>query len=306
MRYLAKAVFVFAMFFAPYVDAEPAALGLRLQEGATYQWVSVNERANESSTGKQASKSTTPLSLTVLKATKEAFLVELRYGKSELSMSAERPEVQRFLNDAQDIVQSLKFKVIIDKQGQILDLQNFEEVQAVVKKLIDQLANSLKDGLPEQVRSQLQGMFSSRQVIVGVLLKDVPLLFVGAGADPNARTPVRFESEMPNPFGGEPFKATGVTSISSLPGSPNAFQLETRQSVKAESVAQMIAQMAQGKMSKTDEENMRKQLSGMNIQDHLRASIDLNTGLSSKVRFVRTTSLQDKKRIDAREFSLVQ
>jgi hypothetical protein len=305
MRHLAKVVLVCAVFCVSQVNAEPVVLGLQLQEGATYNWVSVNERATDSAKGKQSSKATTPFSLQVLRASKDAFLLELGYGKSELAMPAENPEAQRMLSDLQEIVQSLKFRVVVDNRGQILDLQNFEEVQAAVKNLIDKLAASTKNGLPEQVKAQLQAMFSTKQAIVGAMLKDLPLLFVGASADPNAKAPIRFESEMPNPFGGAPFKTSGVTTVSRLPESKHTLKLETRQSVKAESVAQLISQMAQGKMSKVDEENMRKQLKGMSIKDSLKATVDLNTGLSSQVRFVRTTTLQDTKRVDTKEFSLV-
>ena len=306
MRYLAKVVLACAVFCAAQVNAEPVVLGLRLQEGATYNWVSVNERASDSAKGRQSSKATTPVSLLVLKASKDAFLLELGYGKSELAMPTESPEALRFLNDVQEIVQSLKFRVVVDNRGQILDLQNFEEVQVAVKGLIDKLAASAKNGLPEQVKTQLQAMFSTKQAIVGAMLKDLPLLFVGATADPNANGPRKFESEMVNPFGGAPFKTSGVTTVSKRPDNKSTLQLETLQSVKAESVAQLVSQMAQGKMSKSDEENMRKQLNGMSIKDNLKATVDLNTGLSSHVRFVRTTTLQDTKRVDIREFSLVK
>lgn len=306
MRYLAKVALACVVFCAAQANAEPVVLGLRLQEGAAYNWVSVNERASDSAKGKQASKATTPVSLLVLKASKDTFLVELGYGKSELAMPAENPEALRFLNDVQEIVQSLKFRVIVDNRGQILDLQNFEEVQVAVKNLIDKLAASAKNGLPEQVRTQLQAMFSTKQAIVGAMLKDLPLLFVGASANPNAKAPVKFESEMANPFGGAPFRTSGVTTVSRRPDNKSILLLETFQSVKAESVAQLISQLAQGKMSKSDEENMRKQLHGMTIKDNLKATVDLNTGLSSNVRFVRTTTLQDTKRVDSREFSLVK
>ena len=202
MRYLAKVVLVFAVFCASHVDAEPVALACDFRRGPPTSGFRSNERASESSTGKQASRSITPLSLTVLKATKEAFLVELRYGKSELSMSAERPEVQRFLKDAQEIVQSLKFRVVIDKQGQIQDLQTLKRFRRQSES--SSTSSRIPSRMPARAgKKPVAGNVQFRQVIVGVLLKDVPLLFVGAGADPNARTPVRFDSEMSNPFGGE-------------------------------------------------------------------------------------------------------
>lgn len=306
MRFLSWVALVFIVSGVAQANAEPVALGLRLEEGVAYNWLSVNERVTDSAKGKQSSKATTPLSLRVLKASKETFLLELGYGRSELEMLADDPAARRFLSDVQEIVQSLKFRIVVDHRGQILDLQNFEEVQLAVMSLIDKLAVSAGSALPEAVKKQLQAMFSTKQAIVGAMLKDLPLLFVGATVDPNARAPHRFESEMANPFGGTPFTASGVTTVSRRPDDKNVLRLDTVQSVKAESVAQMIAQMTQGKMSNIDEQNMKKQLKGMAIKDSLKATVDIDTGLSSHVRFVRTMTVQDTRRVDSREFSLVR
>lgn len=303
MRFLAWVTLVFVASGVAQVDAEPVALGLRLQEGAAYNWLSVNERVTDSAKGKQSSRVTTPLSLLVLKAGDEAFLLEFGYGRSELAMPAENPEARRFMADVQEIVQSLKFRVVVDGRGQIQDLQNFEEVQLAARSLIDRLAASAGPALPEAVKNQLQAMFSTKQAIVGAMLKDIPLLFVGAAADPNAKVPHKFESEMANPFGGAPFKVSGVTTVSRLPDNKNVLRVDTEQSVKAESLAQMISRMTQGKV---DEQSIKKQLKGMAINDSLKATVDIDTGLSSHVRFVRTATLQGTRRVDSREFSLVR
>lgn len=305
MRVLSWVALVFVVSGLAQANAEPVALGLRLEEGVVYNWLSVNERVTDSAKGKQSSKATTPLSLRVLKAAEGTFLLELGYGRSELVMPADDPAARRFLSDVQEIVQSLKFRIVVDNRGQIVDLQNFEEVQLAVRSLIDRLSASAGSALPDPVKNQLQAMFSTKQAIVGAMLKDLPLLFVGAAADTNARAPHRFESEMANPFGGAPFKASGVTTVSRLPGNKNVLRLDTVQSVKAESVAQMISRMTQGTMSKIDEQNMKKQLEGMAIKDSLKATVDIATGLSGHVRFVRTTTLQGARRVDSREFSLV-
>ncbi len=304
MRFLANTIFALGLLCTSQVYAESTPLGLRLEDGATYRWVSVNERTTESPKGKQSSKVTTPFSLSVLKRTKEAFVVELKYGKSELLSSAESPEIQKFLSVVQEIVQSLKFRIVVGNEGEILDVQNFDEVQSVVSELINKLAESTK--LPEQMKTQMQSMFSSKQAIVGVLLKDIPLLFVGASADINAKTPINYDTELPNPLGGAPFKASGITTISRIANSSNTFRLETRQTVDPESVRQIVAQLVPGKMNKIEEQNLKQQLSGMNIQDYLVSTVAIKTGLSKNVRFVRATTVNDTKRVDIREFALAE
>lgn len=304
MRFLANTIFALALLCVPHVHAQSTPVGLRLEEGAIYRWVSVNERTIESPKGKQSSKATTPLSLVVVKRTSEASLVELQYGKSELLSSAENPEIQKFLNVVQEIVQSLKFRIVVGNGGEILDVQNFDEVQSAVSELINKLTESAR--LPEQVKTQMQSMFSSKQAIVGVLLKDIPLLFVGASADLNAKTPVKYDTELPNPLGGAPFKASGITAVSRPANSSKTFRLETRQAVNPASVRQMVTQMAPGKMTKIEEQNLKRQLSEMDIQDHLVATVAINTGLSNNVRFVRATTVSDTKRVDIREFALAE
>ena len=302
MRFLLNSILALTLLCATHAQAEPSPLGLRLEEGASYQWMTVSERHTDSPKGQQRSTTTTPISLSVLKQMPDATLVALKYGKSELSSSPEHPEMQRFLGAMEEINRTLKFQILVGKNGEIQDLQNYDEIQAATGELLNKLAETSK--LPAAAMPQLQAMLNSKPAVMAAFLKDVPLLFIGASINPDAEAPAKFETALPNPLGGPALKASGTAKISRPATDTGSFKLETELTTDPESISNAIAQMTSDKMSPAELQNMKQQLANMTIQDQLVANIALSTGLSNQVRFVRTTRIGDTKRIDVRTLSL--
>lgn len=284
--------------------AEVAPIGLHLLEGATYKWISVNEGGTEKALEKQYTKIVTPLEMTVLKRVADATLVELKYGKSEIAAPLNNLQLQKLIDDFYAITQSLKFRIVLNEYGQIEDLQNFEEIKSVVLGILDKLDESSKAS--EAVKQKAREMFNSKEVVASSLLREVPLLFFAAASTPDTKTPLQFETEMPNPFGGAPIKASGVTTFSRLAGNKKLLKIEKRQRLNPDSVREMVVQLNTKKMTKIQESDMKRQMKSLDIQDSIVATVDTTTGLSNEVRFTRITIVEGTKKVDSRSFSRSQ
>lgn len=290
---------------AETVDILP---GLRI--GDTYSWDYRKETEQQSQDkAKKSGASVTPVSARVIEASATGYVLEWRYGETRfLDASRAQAKAQKDMQWASDIAKALRFELQLAPDGQFVQLSNYEQIKPTIDQMVEHVmvavARERKADPAEmkQVGDMMQGMFASRERVEALILKDVRLLLFPYGMSLDAKTPLTYQAQLPNPFGGENLVADGKISLASVDRKQGLATIRLEQKLSPDSVPKILGAMVQ-KMG--DNRLPAEELAKLkaDITDRSTYTVDLKSGLAKRVEFSRSVFLPGGHRIDKISFN---
>lgn len=286
-----------------YARAETMRLALDKGQVFTWEWKIVRSTETEGKP-KQLGESATPVTLRVLDRTKDGYLLEIQNGRTvfdptlQQSMAGD-PAMAELLK----FLETLKVQFLVTKDGEIGDIVNFDDVKAAGRKIID---TGAQNGVGD--RAVLLRMFEqlagSKDSLSALVLKDTGLMFYGTNIDPRMKEPIDFETELPNVFGGRPLKATGRLTLKRIDRKNKTAEFQVAQEVDKDSFIQMMKDLAAKTGKAPPKDTFENMMRGGSIRDAINVAINLDSGLATHAKRVRTSVFGNTVRVDQVEITL--
>ncbi len=154
------------------------------------------------------------------------------------------------------IFQGVDIELVVDRNGAVQRVRNWEVVKAIFSKVIQLLSDRLRqEGAPPaltaRVEAQLTQAFSSEAAIRSSVMRELHLLFVPLGHSYSSTAPFEYLTELPLLMGNGTVQAKGMFELTALDANGLATLRWTRTAapqslakVTAETIAQMGASEA--------------------------------------------------------------
>ena len=302
-------VLVLAFLFAfpsPQARAEAEPGKLSLSKGQTLKWnLRKWKRTTQQGTPTTEGESTTPVTLRVLDTTPDGYAVELQHGRTKiagLTAEAEQAlEAQGFLT----ALDGVQVKVALSADGAFGDILNFEEARAAALKVIELVGKSRGGAGGSDSSAFLEQVFSSKEGLANMFLKDVPILTMAAAFDPTTGEPMEYETELPNMFGGAPLKARGRV-IAKTAEAKGTAEFDVEQEVDKDTFIAMMTDMGNKANTPIPAGELETLMKDGGIKDTMRFVVDLSTGVADFASVKRVTNIQGGGREDLTEFTRVR
>jgi hypothetical protein len=187
----------------------------------------------------------------------------------------------------------------VDPEGVFRGVQNWAELKDKGTTLLETVSDELKKaGLDEAalgaIRDQVSSMFASKEQINQFAAREPQLFFMVMGAEFDGDAPIQMDSELPNPFGGEPFPSRARMALKELDKETGLARVTFQQTVEP-TEARRIMEQSLRDMAK----RMGKPAPGgplfkdFAIEDHADFVIETSTG------WIRSLTHTRKSRVDA-------
>lgn len=270
-------------------------VSLKLKKGAVYKW---DYKLSKSGS---PFASSTPVSLSVVKVMKSGYLVDYRSGETTFGDPEAAKAAKELLEKMAEINRGLVIRIVLDDSGSIVDIVNFEDIKRAADKVLN-LTTSLNKNSNVSPES-LQKMFSTKEAVANIFLKDLPVVFYGVGYPRGVSPAQDYETELPNPFGGLPLAAKGVTQVTSTDLQSKTITIDTQQEVSPEAVVNMLSDSAK-RLGKpiVNEDELMESAKNWRIRDEIHVEVDTRSGLATKARLQREAMIDGRTQLNLAEF----
>lgn len=106
-----------------------------------------------------------------------------------------------------------------NEYGEFLDIINWQEISDLMSKMLGELEKSIQIRKPEKLKEVEKAMkplakiYSSKDGIEQLILYELQFFHFPFGSEYDVNVPLKYEQELPNMVGGEPFKGKAKLSI---------------------------------------------------------------------------------------------
>ena len=251
--------------------------------------VTITRAVQKSENGKPVSQtsSTCRATLLVRDSTAEGYTIEWTYKYAEHKDARLRGMDALFNN--------LKVVYATDDVGSFKELLNEKDIRAYLESVVKELTSIKGDSAAHQfILSQVKGLFSSRESLEQLLLRDISLFHTPYGVEYTMDT-LKAETELPNFLGGDPWPGVIRLGLKKKPAGPIAslYMHMEIDKVKAASNIRAFARKIADANGKEIPEDVLPSL--LEISDRSEFECILETGWMKKAylqRTARTGSLQ--------------
>ena len=157
--------------------------------------------------------------LRVSEATEEGNLLLATFGETRF----DDPQIQsdRLVRELGSILQGVDIELVIDRNGAVQRVRNWEEVKSRLSKAIRAMVARLQqDGAPKAVTSQVEAQvtqaFSTEPSIRSAVMRELQLLFVTLGHSYSSTEPFEYQTELPLLMGNGNVQAKGKFELTAL------------------------------------------------------------------------------------------
>lgn len=235
--------------------------------------------------------------LQIIDSTAEGYTIEWTY-KDAGSAAKNVPE----LSGITSLFTNLKIIYKTDDVGSFKELVNYEDVKKFLFNSMDALFQLAKDtsGIA-MVKKEFQKIFSSRESLQQLLLRDISLYHTAYGVE-YSLTPQTGETTLPNFLGGEPWPAQLSLKLSQLKAKEDFAQVQMIQEIDQVKAAEIMKQFI-AKMAATQGKELPKDAlpSTLMIKDHTEFDIVLSTGWIKRAYMKRMAQTGDFEKVDTYE-----
>lgn len=129
----------------------------------------------------------------------------------------------------------------IDEMGTFKEVVNWEELRDEIRKEMDAIKGdfNLIPGM-EDVFNQVLDMFSSKEAIEAVAIKDIQQFHAFYGGKYEAHDTLRLQTLLPNIYGTEPFDAEVSVTLERIDGENEFYTLSTVQEVNQQQLENTV------------------------------------------------------------------
>lgn len=227
--------------------------------------------------------STSTIEFKVTDATDESYTIEWKYTNIKVnSKEAQHPIVEKLVK----LTQGITFKYWTNEAGEFRELLNWKEVQATVNTAIDQLTVQYKDPQISSISQQTKKVFSSRQSIEELIMKDVQMIHAVYGKEFKLKEKITAATELPNFLGGPPFPSIVNIEMYELNPAQSSCKIELSQNVDKTEAATIIKEWL-----KKSGQPVNSQADAINISDILNYDFELKKGWVTSLQHTRMSEV---------------
>jgi hypothetical protein len=226
-----------ALAAGPLVARQPQPVELkpRWQAGDSARYEMTRTLVRQAD-GKVVRKATshTAVEVEVIEADNEGSVIRWTQGSTVF----DDPKAEEPLDRATGTIQKLvDIDLDLDADGALEGVRNWKDLRASGHKVQDAvLAQMAKAGAPksalESLRKETDKFFASKESVERAFASQSSLLFLPFGREYDLGTPVAFEGELPNPYGGdEALPAQGEFTLKSMSAQDGVAVIVFKQSL---------------------------------------------------------------------------
>lgn len=257
-----------------------------------------------------AGGATTPIALKVIESNDQGAVLGWTPGKTGVNdaSAAANPLTEKMSS----LMDGITVEIEVDGDGSVASVRNWEEVRAKTGEAIKLVVDSLRDSDMNAnqlaaVENQISSMFQTQDQIETYVLNNVQLLFALYGKELSEGEPLEYEDELPNPFGGDPFPATGSFELTNYDADSHSASVTWTQTLDPERARQIMTES----MKRLAEAAGRNVPEGelptrYDIRDHAEFEFDTQLGLITRLKHQRTGTVDEQTRIDTVVYELVE
>ncbi len=251
------------------------------------------------------------VSFTILEESSQHYLV--RYQIDSLAPAHGETLLSESDRLAEMISSQLVYEFTTDETGEFQELKNWKEIRDKSSTVLDAVFAS-NEGLSSKEKNAAKALFKqmmgSQEQVAGILNKELTSLFQFYGYLYPVDDTLRFEDQLPNPFGGDPFPASSALILAYEEGNTQLkfhYTMAIDPEKGAEALKQMIVKMA-GSMEKSKKATMMAELDKLayTIEDETSLWYDAETGWALNSQYQRVITVSEPggitKRIDRISF----
>ncbi|HEX8333882.1 MAG TPA: hypothetical protein VF622_14780 [Segetibacter sp.] len=258
----------------------------------------LTQTKEKSDNGKIISKgsSISRIDFSVIDATEESYIINWRYAEIKVNGNeAQNPISEKFAK----LVQGINFKYQTSELGEFQELLNWKEVQTSVFKIIDRLVIEYTDPQIAGVLNQTKAIFSTKESIEQVIMKDIQMLHGIYGGEYKLKQKVSGETELPNFLGGDPFPAILNVEMYDLDKEEGLCKIEVSQVVDKDKATKIIRNWIQKAGQSKDSGT-----SSINVSDKLKYEVELKNGWVKSLHHNRTSETNGLRITEIQELIL--
>lgn len=205
---------------------------------------------------------------------------------------------ESFLRQVVGLMKGMQIVLILDRQGTIRGVQNWEALRSETVKVMDALLTKTADSpqgttdhrLMSNLRAQWETMFTTKEQVEQLCTRDARIYFMALGRKYRVNEPYEYPDLLPNPLGGAPFPTRARIILKTFDQQSGQAMLSWNQAVDPKAAARilesMIKDLAARRGKKSPDGEFAKTIS---MEDNADIVVDVRTGWVT--RFTRTQSV---------------
>jgi hypothetical protein len=230
---------------ASHVDLTP-----KWKQGERLEYLLVKTRRKTRGGATQSDETTrTPVTVEVLEAGSSGFLLAWTLGETRFDNPdlAANPVARAVVN----AVKGQRILVEVDAGGTPTGVRNWEEIKAFYGRFIELVSVEFKKlsadpKLADTVRSALEPLFSSRESIESMSLREPWMLLLPVGWTLSSEEPAEYEDLLQSPLGGEPIPSKARLTLVRLDAASSTAVVAFTQSVDPKAAKQNLEAAVRG------------------------------------------------------------
>ncbi|MBS1661760.1 MAG: hypothetical protein JST68_12005 [Bacteroidetes bacterium] len=209
------------------------------------------------------------------------------------------------LSDSLPVFNGMSMIFKISKMGAFVTLENWEQVRDAYVKQMEISLPRKQDSFALATMKAVKEMFNSKTTVEATLVREIQLFHTLYGYRFTTREASE-STQLPNPFGGEPFPAYQTYQLTNLDPAKDAYTIVFRLKMDTANLNKISDPLFE-KMNIKDNaslEEARKQLKNYNIQDFTEYRFIKSTGWVSRLFYERSVTNGVTKQSDFYTISL--
>jgi len=252
----------------------------------------------------QRTSSLLHVTLEVLESGAQGMVVRWSHARPVQAGAEEAPAAP--VSDADviwELVKEIRYELGFDAAGNFVELRNYDEVQPLVDRMLEQLgAIMARRGNAEaaqQATAMVQRLFSSRANLESVLLREPRLFFLPLGKSFSPDAPQKYEAQLPNPFGGPGLPAHGILRLDWVDHNKQLAAFTMEQTLDPGSVRIVLESLFERMPPERRPKDLDMSQIKVEIGDLGKYTVNLDTSFPERMDFARTTRVPGGYRRDA-------
>ncbi len=208
----------------------------------------------------------------ILEETKDSYTIKWQYNRYAINEF-----VQQLFSDYKQLGKPLNIIYKTNETGGFQEVINLNEIEIYLEETFEFVETLLSRGKEiknindvKEAMKQLKTALSSRTGIENVILREIQFFHTFFGGEYSLNEKPAANIELPNTFGGDPFKARIQVELQEINKKENYFILEMQQFVDREQSKQIIIDIVRKLMpnNKTiNAETLNKEIANFNVED---------------------------------------
>ena len=283
--------------------AQPVTIAPKFRAGQVLLLELKNTR-EDNRAGRPTGTSKTPITLKILKADANGFVVDWIPGETRFEDPAQASNpIFQFASKA---LKDLHMEAILNSSGAFQRLRNQADVEAKMQLAVDGLMGKFAESIPEPRRQQTidaMGRMITPRALIAAVSKEVQLYFGLYGVEIEKGKPFEGSLEVPNPLGEGNLRSQIRIDLKEIDPSTEEVQLSLEQRYDPNALLSSLpAALGTAGPRLASAERLR---SG-SLFDTGQFTFDTRSGCMRRIQHERTATMGQVRRLDRTEITLLR